>query len=222
MSWHDNRGNPLQVSACAKAGEWEYARLLLLELREASTANRVTYNAVLSACEKGEQLQMILAILEEMVQLTTLPDSFSYSASISGCGRCEQWQVAVDLLRVAHSMKSLNVIAYSAAVSACEKAKEWQQALALFEEARVQSIEADVVLLSAAISACEKGEKWWLALELFDSSQANLITYSAAISACEKGGQWQKVLQLLLQMPGADACPAVVNQIWHMLLKVLC
>ena len=66
------------------------SRSMLQELEATAVpTNIVTYNAVLSACEKGEQWLKILQLLEEMGRKKMLPDSFSYSASISGCGRCE-------------------------------------------------------------------------------------------------------------------------------------
>ena len=58
----------------------------------------VSYNAGISACEKGEQWQRALALLSEMWEAKLEPDVISYSAGISACEKGEQWQRALALL----------------------------------------------------------------------------------------------------------------------------
>ena len=43
-----------------------------------------TYNAAISACEKGE-------LLAEMRSVSVLPDVIIYNAAISACEKSEQW-----------------------------------------------------------------------------------------------------------------------------------
>ncbi len=45
----------------------------------------VTYNASISACEKGSQLAQVLALLREMACGRLELDVVTYSASISAC-----------------------------------------------------------------------------------------------------------------------------------------
>ena len=51
----------------------------------------ITYNAAISACEKGEQWQQVLRILAEMRSVSVLPDVITYNAAISACEKSEQW-----------------------------------------------------------------------------------------------------------------------------------
>ena len=44
----------------------------------------ITYNAAISACEKGE-------LLAEMRSVSVLPDVIIYNAAISVCEKSEQW-----------------------------------------------------------------------------------------------------------------------------------
>ena len=47
------------ISACEKDWQWEWALGLLEEMgSNGVTCSTITYNTVISACEKGEQLQM--------------------------------------------------------------------------------------------------------------------------------------------------------------------
>lgn len=54
------------------------------------------------------------------------PDVISHSAAISTCGKGEQWEKALALLREMPA-KSLepNMISYNAAISACDKGDQW-------------------------------------------------------------------------------------------------
>ena len=52
----------------------------------------VSYNAGISACEKGEQWHRALALLSEMREAKLEPNVISYNAGISVCEKGEQWQ----------------------------------------------------------------------------------------------------------------------------------
>ena len=51
----------------------------------------ISFNAAISACEKGEQWQQALGMLSEMQQRQREPSVISFSAAISTCEKCEQW-----------------------------------------------------------------------------------------------------------------------------------
>jgi pentatricopeptide repeat protein len=58
----------------------------------------ITYNASISACEKGGQWEKALQLLEEMRAKGVEPDVSLYSASISACEKGGQWEKALQLL----------------------------------------------------------------------------------------------------------------------------
>eukprot|EP00931_Biecheleriopsis_adriatica_P043274 TRINITY_DN24748_c3_g1_i1.p1 TRINITY_DN24748_c3_g1~~TRINITY_DN24748_c3_g1_i1.p1 ORF type:complete len:552 (+),score=71.55 TRINITY_DN24748_c3_g1_i1:132-1658(+) len=180
-------------------------------------ANVITYNATVSACEKGGQWQPALNLLRLLPMVKLAADRITYSAAISACEKSRQWQQALLLLSfMPEASVVANRVTYSAAVSACEKSGQWQHALNLLTLMDRSTVAADAITYNAAISACEKGRQWQLAIHLLIlMRQAKLtageITYNAAISACEKGGQWQLALHLLDSMPSNKVEPGIAS-----------
>ena len=58
-----------------------------LEVFMAMRTNVITCNALISACEKGEELERALEVLEAMQQQDVAPSLITYSALISACKR---------------------------------------------------------------------------------------------------------------------------------------
>ena len=61
-------------------------------------------------------------MLQEMTHQLIMPDVVSYSATISACGKGEQWVGALELLQeMPRRALQPDVISCDAAISACEK-----------------------------------------------------------------------------------------------------
>eukprot|EP00397_Hematodinium_sp_SG-2012_P056480 GEMP01069724.1.p1 GENE.GEMP01069724.1~~GEMP01069724.1.p1 ORF type:complete len:310 (+),score=62.08 GEMP01069724.1:56-931(+) len=158
----------------------------------------VSYNAVMSACEKGAQWERALSLFHHMITAKGIhPTVISYNAVISACAKGAQWTLALALLRTmrhTHKLKP-NDISYNAAVSACEKAANWASALSLLRDMRQDAIPPNTISYSAAISACDRGGAHWVhALHLFATMQhlsihRDTIAYVATISALEHSNQ---------------------------------
>ena len=48
-------------------------------------SNAITYNALISACEKGKQPEGALQVFEAMKLQSVVPNAITYSALISAC-----------------------------------------------------------------------------------------------------------------------------------------
>ena len=59
----------------------------------------ITYNAAVSACEKGQQPQQALHLLQDMQLRGLVPNVITYSAAISACEKGQKPQQALHLLQ---------------------------------------------------------------------------------------------------------------------------
>ena len=191
------------IGASARVKNWRLATHLFDSMPKAKVdANVISYNAIISACEKGGQWQRAVHLFDSMRNAKVKADVISYNATISAYEKGGQWQLAVQLFDSMSKAKvDADVISFSATISACEKGGQWQLAAHLLDCMHVVKVNADVIIYNATISACEKGLQWQLAVHLFDSMckakvDADVISFNATISACEKGGQWQLAVEL--------------------------
>ncbi len=56
------------------------------------TPDVITYNAAISACDKGRQWQEALRLVYEMLAKGLTPDVITYNAAIFACEKGSQWQ----------------------------------------------------------------------------------------------------------------------------------
>ena len=146
----------------------------------------ITYNALISSCEK--QWLMALLLLgdtERNLNVNGRKNVITFSAAISACDKASQWESALVLLQEACKSHLLNLITYSAAISACVKGKQWQQALRVYDEICKAGLQVNVIAYHAGISACEQGMQSKRVLELIAeliALQESFWSYSRAHS----------------------------------------
>jgi len=58
----------------------------------------LTYTGAISACEKGQQRQQAVDLLQAMQRHATALDVMTYNAAISMCGQGQQRQLALNLV----------------------------------------------------------------------------------------------------------------------------
>ena len=54
-------------------------------IRQGEVPNTITYNALISACEKGKLPEQALKVFEALMQQGVVPNEITYSALISAC-----------------------------------------------------------------------------------------------------------------------------------------
>ncbi|CAE7286311.1 unnamed protein product [Symbiodinium pilosum] len=96
-------------------------------------ADEISFNAGISACEKGGEWQMALCLLSQMPAARVIADEISFSAGISACEKGGEWQMALFWLSQMPAARVIaNEISFSAGITACGGARQWRSALALF------------------------------------------------------------------------------------------
>lgn len=173
--------------------------------REGVRPTVVTFSALISACEKGQQWKLALQVLEEM-KATFGPNVIAYSAAISALSKGQQWEKAWELFcEIEQSGEKLSVVTYNATMTALEKGLQWERALDLFDEMKYKDMPVTVVSYGSAISACEKGYQWRQCLEYLDEMTErkiakNVIIFGAAMSCMEKSCRADIAFQLMERM----------------------
>ena len=82
----------------------------------------ISYNAGISACDKGGKWKHALLLLEDLRKKDATPDVTSYSAGISACGKGGKLKGALSLLEDrCKAGITPNSINFNAAISACAK-----------------------------------------------------------------------------------------------------
>ena len=116
--------------ASSLSRHWRYTKKCSSDL-ECPTLH--TYSALISALEKGKQLEQALEIYKEMQQHPVVPNVITYNALISALEKGMQPEQALEIFKEKqqHSIVP-NEIAYNALISALEMGKQLEQALETF------------------------------------------------------------------------------------------
>eukprot|EP00438_Fugacium_kawagutii_P003513 Skav229082 [mRNA] locus=scaffold157:194399:195664:- [translate_table: standard] len=157
----------------------------------------VSYNSLISACEKGSEWQRAFHCFESISHAKLSPTIVSYGAAISALAKVGFWR---DALFLSNSMQdgkiTPDVKSYSACITSCERAAEWRRALDFFQNMCDFRLRPNLVSFNAIISACQKAGQWQRALAIFHGLpgadlRPDLVSYSALISSLERASLWQ-------------------------------
>uniref|UniRef100_A0A7S2XJS3 Pentacotripeptide-repeat region of PRORP domain-containing protein n=1 Tax=Lotharella oceanica TaxID=641309 RepID=A0A7S2XJS3_9EUKA len=184
----------------------------------------VTYNTLLSACERAANVSKAIQLFHNMSACGVVADTISFNSLISCLGKAGEWKKAMQYFDQMTSLKvKQDEITFTSAITACGKGRQWAKALELFGEMDRRGLPCSVISYTATINACERSGRWSEALQMFDLMakdrrvQPNVVTYTAAISACACGKQWVRALEILNNMQKQATCHANVrpNQITY-------
>ncbi|CAK9113167.1 unnamed protein product [Durusdinium trenchii] len=168
-----------------------------------------TCSGLVRACETGQGWQLALNLCNCE---WAIPNVVIYSAAISACSSCSEWEQALLLFTQMKKAMRPNVISYSAVIDACEKGGQWQRSLALLGEMRGSSIPLDRVALGVAMRASERGLQWPLALHFLSEScesggggpavrhRPDARCFASALESCGRSERWQEVMMLVKTM----------------------
>ena len=95
--------------------------MLLEDCKTWATPDAISYNATITACEKGTEQQHAVTLLQTMCTQNIWPNTTSYNAAISACAQGKCWEGALELLENCKTWATLDPISYSASITACEK-----------------------------------------------------------------------------------------------------
>jgi pentatricopeptide repeat domain-containing protein 1 len=147
----------------------------------------ITYNALISAYEKGGQWERARAAFEEMVAAGVQPNIITYNALISAYEQGRQWERARAAFEemVAAGVQP-NVVTYSALISAYERGGQWERARATFEKMVAVGVQPDVQTYNPLLSMLWKCDQQRTTIELYTKASAMGLYSSQAKSKFNK------------------------------------
>eukprot|EP00435_Cladocopium_sp_Y103_P038840 s25_g10.t1 len=205
------------ISACSRCTQWPAALQLFEEAQATGKADRLTFNATMASCGKGQYLgveplpggdvlqQWRLAshLFAEMPKHSWAPDKVSYGSLVVACEKASEWSKALELFG---QMKKSHVDSISCAtlISACERGRRWEEALDFLQIMLRDSMRPTEVVHGVVIGACIKSHQLKEGLSLYNSMLEGAvtpheITSSSLVVALSGQWQWQEALRLALQ-----------------------
>ena len=146
--------------------------------------NTITYNAVISACEKGEWPEKALELLEEMQHNGLEPDMITYSVVISACEKKKWPKKALQLLEeMKRNGLEPDLITHTAAMNGNVPEPR--------AETRVKCVPVDRLASTAPFSARVR-ETHTLKRNTLVGLRRSRMQVAVSISACQQGTRHQK------------------------------
>ncbi|CAE7852416.1 EMB2654 [Symbiodinium necroappetens] len=179
--------------------------------------NTITYNAIISACEKAAQWLPIPHLLEDAklqhLQLTVV----TYNTVISATRTSGRWQLVLSFMQeMLWNSIPWDIITYNSGINALGHCHCWAVALSLLHDAEDEDFTTNTITYNASMSACERAGQWQHALCILRHAQrrrirSDIVTYNTAVSACDKSGHWQQALCLLEELCSCHVQPDAVT-----------
>ena len=185
------------------SGDLEEAVNVLNHMINISVVDAILFNNVIDGFARRRQWEMAIELLENMIALSIIPDTISYSSAICACEKAGRWQEALQLLeKMILNNIDRDTICYSSVISACASRGRWKESLMILKQMKVEGIAYDTITLNSAILAAAKDGQVDIVLKLLsamskDGYHKDMITYTSAISACLDSDNWQCALRLV-------------------------
>ena len=159
---------------------------LLDEMRGAGVEpNVISFNATISACEKGGQWERAVSLLDEMRGAGVEPDVISFNAAIQACATAGQPSAALTLFvaakrRVAPSRVTINAVLDAiCSFDPVEAGALWRSSVEQGLYPAVEKVEGGVPKLDLhehSEGAAETAVRWWLEERVQRTSELIIVT----------------------------------------------
>jgi pentatricopeptide repeat protein len=153
----------------------------------------LTYNIVISACNRQGNWKDAIVLLEEMKENDIKPDTVSYSTIISCCVNDRQWRLSLELLeRMEVKNIERNIITYNSVIEALDRADESVRAELVYQSALRASIYShwasnvapDQIGISNLLSINSNNEKYKMDLHKFPTTVAKAAIMHVLSEMC--------------------------------------
>lgn len=123
------------ITACARAGEWERALVVLRDAASRGRCDRAVFNAALHACSRQRRWEECVALYDRMLAAGIEANIVSYAAVVSVCAACAQWARAEVLAeRMIRTCRGVGVVPAANILLAIRNGRAFHRALMLVVE----------------------------------------------------------------------------------------
>ncbi|CAE7247019.1 PPR10, partial [Symbiodinium natans] len=148
----------------AEAAEWSRALALLAQLGPSASlkssasglrADRLSFNAALTACRNAGRWGEMLAVLESMAAAKQVPDDSTLSTVTAACDRAGLPDLGLRLfLQLSREGASPAAPAYNAALKSASSVLLWREVLSLLSEMSTRDVARSRLACRALLRAC--------------------------------------------------------------------
>lgn len=199
------------ITICGQAGQMERAFRVHEEMIDAGiNPSVVTFNALLTACQRGEREDAVNIAMDVLKIMRDTPgcspDVITYSTVIDTVGRDGRFdQVRILLETMKEEGLTPNFVTYTSMISALCKFGQLDEALELMREMEGLGIEPNVYTFSCLISGAKRRKDMSRALQIVDMMRKrgvtlNNVTYALLIQIAARTAQRRWIDRLLQEM----------------------
>ena len=126
----------LVMTAYKKRRRWQTVKLMMRQMDDAGVAaDAVTYNILIDACGKSQQLDEAFDAFDEMVRHGLQPGVNTYTSLIDACGKAQQLTRAYELLlRMQQGGVQPNAHTFTTLINSCAHAADIELGIKVLEQ----------------------------------------------------------------------------------------
>ncbi|CAE7587345.1 unnamed protein product [Symbiodinium natans] len=189
---------------------WEMTVGLLEKMQALGFSPEIaTFNAVLSACARAQELAQCKLLLDTVNGASLQPDTVTCDHLIGGCCRRGLWEQALLLLGRARDLSLADVSTFEEGLQACFRGRQPRLALLLLAEMDRMPAGVTTPAINTAMATCARFGLWKQAIALLSELQSRHLppdsaTYAAAAAACQSAPStaWEYAVLLLQESQG--------------------
>ncbi|XP_017243113.1 pentatricopeptide repeat-containing protein At2g41720 isoform X2 [Daucus carota subsp. sativus] len=193
------------IGSYMSVGEFDKALKLYSSMRKKVKCDSITYNLLISGCNKMSRYHEALKFLDEMVDLRIPLSKEVYSSAICAYSKQGQLAEAESLFcMMKEAGYSPDNIAFTAMLHAYSAA-DGDKAFALFQEMEMADVQLDSIACSSLMRAFNQGNQPARVLSVAEFMKKRRISFSDAVfsemaSACSILGDWRTTTLLISMM----------------------
>jgi len=181
----------------------------MILMRGQTRADVVSFNALIDAWVKAEDVQRAKYWLERMLEVGVEPTVISYTTVLNAYAKQGNIEAAEEIMEQMKSKQlEANVVTYTALINACVKAGDVLRAERFFGFMNAAGIEANAMTFSSVLNVCAKAgdykraEAWLEKMCCFVVPTE--VCFNNVIDACAKAGQAARAEDWLWRIKGTS------------------